>query len=77
MVQGRKLYQALGVSSEVPVASTAAKGKKANGVSAASNGQANGEAAGQVPGSGDEQWRVWDRECFYIHETGEIFTDYE
>ena len=22
-------------------------------------------------------WRIWDRECFYIPETGEIFTDYE
>lgn len=23
------------------------------------------------------KWRIWDRECWYIPETGEIFTDYE
>jgi hypothetical protein len=22
-------------------------------------------------------WRIWDRECYYVPETGEIFTDYE
>ena len=28
-------------------------------------------------GAGVGTWRITDRECFYIPETGEIFTDYE
>jgi hypothetical protein len=35
----------------------------------------NGEVDEQ--GQVGTTWRVWDRECFYIPETGEIFTDYE
>ncbi|ORY30989.1 hypothetical protein BCR39DRAFT_100098 [Naematelia encephala] len=33
------------------------------------NGAANGEK--------NATWKIWDRECFYLPETGEIFTDYE
>ena len=22
-------------------------------------------------------WKIWDRECWFIPETGELFTDYE
>ena len=39
---------------------------------------------GQIATNGDEEngvenvaWKVWDRECWYIPETGEIFMDYE
>lgn len=45
------------------------------------NGHAegNGDANGTEDAAGDNApaWRIWDRECFYIPETGEIFTDYE
>jgi hypothetical protein len=33
----------------------------------------NGTGGKSVPVS----WRIWDRECWYIPETGEVFTDYE
>jgi hypothetical protein len=44
-------------------------GKVANG-----HGHEHGEAQEAQAGT---TWKVWDRECFYIPETGEIFTDYE
>ena len=45
-------------------------GTKANG-NAAHDGTPEGNEGGQV------SWRIWDRECYIIPATGEIFTDYE
>lgn len=35
------------------------------------------EGSNGVNGVENVAWKIWDRECWYIPETGEIFTDYE
>ena len=46
-------------------------------VAAAANATLDSAATAQENGEQPVAWRIWDRECFYIPETGEIFTDYE
>lgn len=45
---------------------------------AQAQGQGHGQGQGQGGSrSGAEDWKVWDRECYFVKETGEIFLDYE
>lgn len=67
VVNGQKLYEVLGEVPVVPIGEGGKKGKKGDEVVESGKGR-KGEG---------EEWRVWDRECFYVKETGEIFTDYE
>lgn len=41
------------------------------------NGQAEGDVIAAAAAVAPINWRIWDRECWFIPETGEIFTDYE
>lgn len=51
-------------------------GAKANGHDGDGAGVA-GPSSNGVSNPEPISWKSWDRECFYIPETGEIFTDYE
>ncbi len=54
------------------------KGKKAGTTVVTGQISVNGgvKAEGEN-GVENVAWKIWDRECWYIPETGEIFTDYE
>ncbi len=72
-----QLDRLLGVFSGTMGLSTT-KGKKAGTTVVTGQISVNGgvKAEGEN-GVENVAWKIWDRECWYIPETGEIFTDYE
>lgn len=68
VANGREIKDALAAVGE----GAAAEKKKTKGA----NGTGGEMPPPEIEGA-EEEWRIWDRECFYVHETGEIFTDYE
>lgn len=73
VVKGHQLTDVLGAE-EANEASTSGDKKKGKAVNVIVNGTGYEAPEGSA---GGEEWRIWDRECFYVEETGEIFTDYE
>ena len=43
----------------------------------AAAGSVSNPAPVEVASPAPVHWRIWDRECYYLPETGEVFTDYE
>lgn len=66
---GAKVMEALAAVEDVTVTVDKKKVKGANGQAA--------EVTVPELVAGEEEWRIHDREVFYVEETGEIFTDYE
>lgn len=80
---GTKLLNPLPLSANAINGALEAVAQQSNGVNGV-NGPietlAEGMQNGEQHVNGVEKpvhWRIWDRECFYLPETGEIFTDYE
>ncbi|KAK8847357.1 hypothetical protein IAR55_005214 [Kwoniella newhampshirensis] len=59
-----------------PVTATMTSAVTVNGENGMETQNGNGDAKGENGGPA-VAWRIHDRECWYLPETGEIFTDYE
>ena len=67
-----------GLDNEGTLAALVAVGAvKAEDVGSTAPGSASGQAPVEVAPPAPVHWRIWDRECYYLPETGEVFIDYE